>query len=219
VSTQNWLVVVVLAVVVVVVVAAVVKRNTGKGARSGSGLSVGDYAAGTAPIDIALGELSNACTFFEKRRSQAKYKAENVLLATRIANGCIAVIGVLVTFEGWSRWGIVSTALAALVAGIAEWDAHYRHRELWIQRTVVLSKLQYLLRDARYQMARGSKDANEVADDVMAELGRMLDEDLRNWTSMRGDTDDPPQQDKDSRDAAGDKSDVGGGASPATTGV
>lgn len=119
-STQNWLVVAVLAAVMGVVVAAVVKRNIGKHVRSGSGLSVGDYAAGTAPIDIALGELSSACAFFEKRRSQAKCKAENVLLATRIANGCIAVIGVLVTFDGWSRWGIVSTALAALVAGIAE---------------------------------------------------------------------------------------------------
>ncbi|MGE2835453.1 hypothetical protein [Mycobacterium sp. SMC-4] len=191
-SAQNGLVVGALLLLVFAVVLLIYRRNKGRAGRAGIGLSVGEYPSGTAAIDIALGELAIATRFFEKRRNQAKYKAENVLVGTRTANGLIAVIGVLVTFEGWSRWGIVSTALAALVAGIAEWDAHYRHRELWIQRTVVLSKLQNLLRNSRFRLARGD-DPDGLAAEILVSLSAILDEDLSNWTTMRGDTEDPPQ--------------------------
>ncbi|MFV1356210.1 SLATT domain-containing protein [Mycolicibacterium fortuitum] len=194
-SWQNRLVIVALGALAAIVIYNLVKRHICRRRQSNNVLSVAEYAAGTSPIDIALGELRKVGEFFERRRSEAKYKAENVLVATRVANGSIAVIGVLVTFEGWSRWGLVSTALAALVAGIAEWDAHYRHRELWIQRTIILSKLQNLLRDAQFQLARGIRHPDDIADGVMARLAQILDEDLRNWTAMRGDTEDPEKAD------------------------
>jgi hypothetical protein len=139
-----------------------------------------------APIDVAIASLKHAAGFFAKRREIAKGKAERVVITIALANGLIAVIGVAVTIaEEWSILGILSTALAALITGLTAWDTHYRHRELWTEKTVHLSQVQELLRDTQYRIARGKEQPDDIADDAMNRLRSILQQEMRDWMALR----------------------------------
>jgi hypothetical protein len=192
VSTQNLLAVGALVVLGTVVTAAFVRRSVARRKSTrGQLFNEEGYDAGTSPIEIAFEEIKKAHTFFETSRMGAKNKAEDVLVYTMFANAGIAIIGVLVTFDGWSRWGIVSTALAALAGGLAAWDSEYRYRDLWIERTIAVGKVQQLMRDTQYKFATAtdSKNQNQIADDAMRQLDVILEEDLRDWFALRGESD------------------------------
>jgi hypothetical protein len=148
------------------------------------GMSWRDLISENPRIGIALNQIEAACDFFRAKREKAKRDAELVLIATYLANGLIMVIGVAVNFDNWAKLGIVSTALAALVAGLAAWDAHYRNRDLWIERTIILSRFEKLHRQTRYRLAQ-NEDPNTVADDAMRHVELLLDEDMKDWSAMR----------------------------------
>ncbi|MCG7593727.1 SLATT domain-containing protein [Mycobacterium sp. PSTR-4-N] len=147
-----------------------------------------DFAAimqgSDARMVIVQQQIDKACEFFRLKRLRAKRASEGVVLGTLLANGIIGVIGVVVTFSDWSNLGIVSTALAGLVSGITTWEAHSRNRDLWVERTVIMSRFESLRRETYYRLAAGD-DPDKVADHAMQQIEELLGKDMTEWASLR----------------------------------
>lgn len=132
-------------------------------------------------------------TFFENEFTRArrvvKGRARNVVVSTAILTALIAVLGALTAVLNLAWLGIVSTAVAGAAGVIERWDALFRHREMWVQRSAVTSELQRLRREAEFLRAsEGATD--EVGKKVLTRLEEILSQDLDSWTGIR----DLPQQ-------------------------
>ena len=79
----------------------------------------------------------------------------------------------------------MSTVLAGAVAVVAAWDGHFRHRDLWVQRSLILQQLEQALRDAEINKRRSGAVADELAVEAMSTLDRVLKEDIDSWASIR----------------------------------
>ncbi|MBB5918829.1 hypothetical protein BJY24_007741 [Nocardia transvalensis] len=113
-----------------------------------------------------------------------KTRAKRVVVWTAVANGLIAVLGTAIAVYDAPWLGLLSTGLAASTSVITAWDGLYRHREMWVQRSVILGQLQTLLRTTELRQADG-EDRNALARETMRELNDILEEDLEAWTSLR----------------------------------
>ena len=131
----------------------------------------------TLYLDIAL-------KFYDTQRLRAKSDAEGVLMGVQISNGVIAVFGVLVTFQGFEKWGIVSTLLASIAGGLTAWEAHYRHKDLYVERTEILSALQELKAKAGYQIATDENPA-KVAVLISEGIAALRALDMTKWSTLR----------------------------------
>jgi hypothetical protein len=103
---------------------------------------------------------------------------------TAVANGLIAVVGAAVAVFDAPWLGLASTGLAASIGVLTAWDGLYRHREMWVQRSVILGQLQALLRTTELRRAEGA-DRKTLARGTMRHLNAILEEDLEAWTSLR----------------------------------
>jgi hypothetical protein len=113
-----------------------------------------------------------------------KKRAKRVVVSTAVANGLIALLGTAVAVFDAPWLGLLSTGLAASIGVLTAWDGLYRHREMWVQRSVILGQLQALLRTIELRRADG-EDRNLLARVTMLELNAILEEDLEAWTSLR----------------------------------
>lgn len=98
--------------------------------------------------------------------------------------GLISVTGVAIAIWDVNWLGLVSTSLAALIGVVTAWDSHFRLHDLWIQRSVMLSKIMELRRKVEIQQASGA-DGDELAAWAIAELNATLVEDRVSWSQMR----------------------------------
>ena len=121
---------------------------------------------------------------FTRGRLKMKRRASRVVVWNSILTGLVAVVGAVTTYSGLAWLGVVSAALAGMMGVITSWDALFRHRELWILRSITLSELQALKRRIRFDVARGA-DRSSIAIDGIQELERILAEDLDNWGDIR----------------------------------
>ena len=125
-------------------------------------------------LDTAISYLTYYRSEFVNRRRAVKRRAWIAVVATATFNAGIAVVGAVVTLTRWSRLGIVSTVLAGAVAVVAAWDGHFRHRDLWVQRSLILQQLEQALRDAEINKRRSGAVADELAVEAMSTLDRVL---------------------------------------------
>lgn len=121
---------------------------------------------------------------FARARLVVKSRASKVVVAGATATGLIAVVGAATSITGWAWLGIVSAALAGCVTVLGAWDALFRHRDMWHQRSVVLGRLQALKRTLQVRAASG-EDRSELAEQGLAQLNAVLTEDLDSWSEMR----------------------------------
>ncbi|MFG3520316.1 SLATT domain-containing protein [Nocardia nova] len=121
---------------------------------------------------------------YERSRLVVKTRAKRVVVWTAVANGVIAVLGTAVAVFQAPWIGLLSTGLAASIGVVTAWDGLYRHREMWIQRSVIIGQLQTLLRGVELRRAQ-HEDRDVLAREAMIELNAILAEDLEAWTSMR----------------------------------
>lgn len=144
-----------------------------------------DLTNKTEALDIALTYLNYYRSEYADRRRSVKKRAWIAVVATATFNSGIAVVGAVVTFKGWSGLGLVSTVLAGAVAVVAAWDGHFRHRDLWVQRSLILQQLEQALRDTEIKKRSGKHVWNELALEAMSTLDRILKEDIDSWASIR----------------------------------
>ncbi|MBF6329195.1 SLATT domain-containing protein [Nocardia transvalensis] len=121
---------------------------------------------------------------YDRSRLVVKSRAERVVVWTAVANGLIAVLGTAIAVFSAPWLGLVSTGLAASIGVLAAWDGMYRHREMWVQRSVILGQLQALLRNIELRQAQG-EDRNVLARETMLHLNAILEEELEAWTALR----------------------------------
>jgi len=97
--------------------------------------------------------LSWAEEEFTRARHVVKRRSGHVVLISAAATALIAVLGAATPITGWTWLGIATAALAGVVTVVERWDAHFRHRDLWIQRTIIVAELQRLKRDVELSLA------------------------------------------------------------------
>jgi hypothetical protein len=139
---------------------------------------------GSDSLAISLHYLAFYRDEYQRSRVVVKTRAKRVVVWTSVANGLIAVVGTAVAVFQAPWLGLLSTGLAASIGVITAWDGLYRHRELWVQRSVILGQLQALLRTTELRQAEG-QDRNVLADEAMTHLNAVLEDDLEAWASLR----------------------------------
>lgn len=126
---------------------------------------------------------------FARARRVVKGRARNVVVSTAILTALIAVVGALTAVFNLAWLGIVSTIVAGAAGVIERWDALFRHREMWVQRSAVTFELQRLRREAEFWRATEGATP-EVGQRILTRLEDILSQDLDSWTGLR----DLPQQ-------------------------
>jgi hypothetical protein len=156
-----------------------------RSARRSSGLHSPESPPPNADaLGISLHYLAFYRDEYERSRVVVKTRAKRVVVWTAVANGLIAVAGTAVAVFQAPWLGLLSTGLAASIGVITAWDGLYRHREMWVQRSVILGQLQALLRTVELRQAEG-EDRNLLARETMLQLNEILEDDLEAWTSLR----------------------------------
>lgn len=135
-------------------------------------------------LDVVLHYTRAYESEFARARGVVKRRATYTVVTQSGITGLIAVVGATVSVTGWTWLGIVSAGLAALIGIIASWEAHFRHRELWRQRSLVLGELQALKRRLLFEVA-ATHDRHELAAWGREELERILAADLTSWAELR----------------------------------
>lgn len=158
-----------------------------------SGLRVpADPPHDATPYDIAMHYLKYFEAEFSRTRRVVKGRARNVTISTAVLTALIAVTGSVTAVLNLAWLGIFSAAIAGAATVIERWDALFRHREMWVQRSATVSKLQKLRREAEFWRAReGATD--EVGQRVLARLEEILSQEMESWSSIR---DNPQRGDK-----------------------
>jgi hypothetical protein len=125
--------------------------------------------------------------FYEKDYARTRNVVKNHLrtyvIGSAAGNGVIALTGAAIAV--WKKpWlGLVSSALAGIVGVLAAWEGLGQHREMWRQRTVVLSELQEAKRSAELALATGN-DRREVGTVAMEQLNSILSKDRETWAEV-----------------------------------
>lgn len=138
---------------------------------------------GAAPIEIVLHYIGFYEADYARARRVVKRRAREVVVGTAVATGSIAVLGAAIAVWHASWLGVVSTGLAAAVSVLAAWEGLARHRQLWIQRSLILNRVQQLKRTVEYRRARGDNE-QALADEAMKELNDLLKDDVESWASV-----------------------------------
>ena len=107
------------------------------------------------PIDVCQLYVDHYLLQFGRARQTVKNRAKGVVLGTALAGAGIAVVSVMTAVVDWSWLPIVSAVLAGAVTVLSAWDGHFRHKDLWVQRTEVVSRLQELKRNVVVRLASG----------------------------------------------------------------
>ena len=125
---------------------------------------------------------------FYRARRVVKTRANLVTIWTSIGSGVVSILGALsagLTSNPWSgAIGVLTSAVGALVAVLVAWDGHFKHKDLWIQRSQVLGAIQGVR--LRLEMRKtGSWRHKKAAEEAMTELQNILDVDLDTWIEIR----------------------------------
>ena len=136
-------------------------------------------------FDVAMHYLRHWENEFLRTRLVVKKRASSVVITVSIATALIAVVSAATAITGWSSLGILTAGLAGAASVVSAWDGFFRHRELWLQRSLVLSRLQQIHRKAAFELALEPQDRNRVASEVNAAVDDVLSQDQMSWSELR----------------------------------
>lgn len=139
---------------------------------------------GSSAIEVYRFHLDFYQRDFTRSRSVAKHRASRVVVWTSVFSGLTAVVGAVISFTGFAWLGILTAAFSGFVAVLTTWDSHFRHKELWAQRSGILHELQLMQRDYSMALATG-EEPDVVAGVGMARLSSVLSRDLSSWLEGR----------------------------------
>ncbi len=148
---------------------------------------------GSSPSQIVEHYLGGYELQFKRARRTVKRRASAVTIAVSVLNGVVAVFGsisaVLAT-DWWSGGVAIATTLtSATVAVLLAWNDHFHHRELWIQRSTVLARMNDLRRTYAARAVSpwyGRRSERAEASVALQRLEEILHEDLETWTKIQG---------------------------------
>jgi len=124
----------------------------------------------------ALAVVSYYLRYYEveyaRARRVVKRRSSRAVVISSLATGGIAVLGVASAAWASPVFGLASTSLAGVIGVIAAWDSHFAHRDLWIQRSLVLSEIQELKRNVELEGA--DVDDSESHEELAKSVKRSL---------------------------------------------
>lgn len=121
---------------------------------------------------------------FRRARRVAKHRARNAVLLTAALTALIATFGAISAATSEPAFGVLSTVAAGAIAVIAAREGHYQHKTLWVQRTVVLGRLERLQRTAVLSESKGDT-SRETSERLLQVLDEILDDDIASWAEFR----------------------------------
>jgi hypothetical protein len=139
---------------------------------------------GADALTAALHYLAFYEEDFARVRTTMKRRAKRVVVGTAAGNGAVGVIGAATAFSDLAWLGLVSAAVAAVIGVLAAWDGLFRHRDLWVQRSVILGRLNLARRNAEFAKAAG-ENPDDVAATAMSDLNAILADDLATWGDLK----------------------------------
>jgi hypothetical protein len=145
----------------------------------------GEPPADADPFDVAMHYVRHWEGEFLRARLVVKKRASNVVVIVSSATALVAVLSAATAIAGLAWLGIVTAALAGLASVVSAWDGLFRHRELWMQRSLVLGRLQEVHRRAVFRLSLDPGERNTIASETMDELTRILADDQSAWTELR----------------------------------
>jgi len=124
---------------------------------------------------------------FVRTRREAKRRSVTAVVARAVLGGVGTVLGAASAAASTELFpaliGIAIAFTSAASAVFAIWDGHFRHEQLWVQRTVVLGELSRV----RLQFEFNRRVAKEAAAGAaLGELERVLKLDVSTWMALRG---------------------------------
>lgn len=144
-------------------------------------------------FDVAMFYLRHWEKEFLRARLVVKQRATAVVIAVSVATALIAVVSAATAITGWSWLGIVTALLAGVASVVSAWDGLFRHRELWLQRSLVVGRLQEIHRRAAFELALAPDDRNRIASEVNTALNDVLSDDQLAWSELRSKASGPRQ--------------------------
>lgn len=136
-------------------------------------------------FDVVMHHLRHWESEFARARHVVKQRASHVVVGVSSATALIAVVGSATAILGWSWMGILSAALAGVASVLSAWDGLFRHRDLWLQRSLVLGQLQGIHREADLARALEPNERNRIAQEIHTALNDVLADDLMSWSELR----------------------------------
>lgn len=158
--------------------------STGQDSRESGLRNPGPPPEGSSAFEVAMHYLRFFESDFARARRVVKGRARNVTIWAAVLTASIAVVGALTAVSGLAWLGLVSTAAAGAVTVIERWDAMFRHREMWVQRSAVTAELQKLRRWAEFWRATEG-GTEQVGKRILDRLEEIMGEDLSSWTGLR----------------------------------
>lgn len=136
-------------------------------------------------LDVAIHYLGHWEKEFLRARLVVKKRATAVVIAVSTATASVAVVSAATAITGWAWMGIVTAVLAGIASVVSAWDGLFRHRELWLQRSLIVGRLQEIHRLAAFELALEPIARNRVATEVIAALSEVLAADQLAWSELR----------------------------------
>lgn len=134
-------------------------------------------------------ELSSLIQKYRKER--VRHKRTALLLKV----SAVTLAGIITVLVGWKSDPFsenlyrenITLVLGAGITLISAYDAFFDPRTLWVQETLVLSKLLYLKRELNFQISNTPDDSHHdsILDSIKQELDQILEESLKVWLRIR----------------------------------
>ncbi|MFZ6818377.1 SLATT domain-containing protein [Undibacterium sp. Ji22W] len=134
-------------------------------------------------------ELSSLIQKYRKER--VRHKRTALLLKV----SAVTLAGIITVLVGWKSDPFsenlyrenITLVLGAGITLISAYDAFFDPRTLWVQETLVLSKLLYLKRELNFQISNTPDDSHHdsILDSIKQELDQILEESLKEWLRIR----------------------------------
>jgi hypothetical protein len=124
----------------------------------------------------------------EKRRTREKNLAFRLKISAVTLAGLVTILIGLKISSGWTNLvANFALILGASITVINAYEAFFDHRSLWIYRTIVLSRLDELLRDVQFY--REGLDVSEYDEKTVTQFlnkyNEILQDDLKSWLQIR----------------------------------
>jgi hypothetical protein len=144
----------------------------------------------SAKLQVLADDVERQLGVFSRRRRRDKRKALLLQISTVFLSACITVLlGLKVGTRLADQFSNVALALGAAVTVLAAFEVFFKHRELWIIRTVTVRKLEELRRRINYYQA--GRGADELKEPEIVGLVSLFEEivgqDRDAWLDLRRD--------------------------------
>lgn len=142
---------------------------------------------GASSLEIAEHYLKQYESEFIRARQTVKSRARLAVWFSAIGAGSIGLLGAVSAAFATSLIpsviGIVTALVGGSVAAVAAWDSHFHHKELWVQRSLVLNDLQRVRVRHEHSLSSGARPS-KVAKSTLVDLDDIMRRDVRAWSKI-----------------------------------